>query len=154
MTDCAFTAPAVWYDGVTALRHEGEARWVPPGTLVLTKNGAAVEEIPFADLEFAEALPDRQVFTRASLPDFRLQAVAGAGAARILRVKRASDAEQMLALPERPDRAKPVEFEVDGRHYVLEFNRTVLEHRALTGDELVVWPREEYRAALGTHATR
>lgn len=73
MTDCAFTAPAVWYDGVTALRHEGEARWVPPGTLVLTKNGAAVEEIPFADLEFAEALPDRQVFTRASLPDFRLR---------------------------------------------------------------------------------
>lgn len=89
-----------------------------------------------------------------SLPDFRLQAVAGAGAARILRVKRASDAELMLALPERPDRAKPVEFEVDGRHYVLEFNRTVLEHRALTGDELVVWPREEYRAALGTHAAR
>lgn len=88
-----------------------------------------------------------------SLPDFRLQAVAGTDAAQLLRVKRASGAEQMLALPERNDRATPVEFEVGGRHYVLEFNHTVLEHRALNSDELVVWPREEYRAALGAPIT-
>lgn len=73
MTDPAFTAPAVWYDGVSALRHEGEVRWEPPGRLVLTKNGLPAEEIPLADLQFGEALPDRQVFRRSSLPDFRLR---------------------------------------------------------------------------------
>ena len=73
MTDPAFTVPAMWYDGINALRHEGEARWEPSGKLVLTENGAVAEEIPLADLQFAETLPDRQVFTRVSLPDFRLR---------------------------------------------------------------------------------
>ena len=73
MTDPAFTAPALWYDGVNALRHEGEARWQPPGTLILTEAGAAEVAIPLADLRFAEAFDDRQILTRLSLPDFRLR---------------------------------------------------------------------------------
>ena len=73
MTDPSFVAPAVWYDGVTALRHEGEARWTPPGTLVLKETGTPPLAIPLGDLRFGEASADRRVFTRDSVPDFRLR---------------------------------------------------------------------------------
>ena len=73
MTDPAFTAPAVWYDGVSALRHEGTARWTPPGTLLLEQHGTAAMEIALDDLRFAELMGERRIFTRASNPDFRLR---------------------------------------------------------------------------------
>lgn len=73
MSDPAFVAPAVWYDGTNALRHEGEARWAPPHGLELIEAGHPPLLIPAADLRFAEAMVDRRVFTRVSLPDFRLR---------------------------------------------------------------------------------
>lgn len=73
MTDPAFTAPAVWYDGVSALRHEGTARWQPPGSLLLEQGGAVAIDIALDDLRFSELMGDRRIFTRASNPDFRLR---------------------------------------------------------------------------------
>lgn len=73
MSDPVFTAPAVWYDGVSALRHEGTARWSPPATLILEQHGVVAVEISLADLRFAEMMADRRIFTRASEPDFRLR---------------------------------------------------------------------------------
>ena len=73
MTDAANSAPAVWYDGVNALRHEGEARWDGADALELSEQGAAPIRVPLSDLRFAEATGDRQLYRRASLPDFRLR---------------------------------------------------------------------------------
>lgn len=73
MTDAAFTAPAVWYDGITALRHEGAARWAPPGVLLLEQHGTVALEIALDDLRFCELMGDRRIFTRSSAPDFRLR---------------------------------------------------------------------------------
>lgn len=50
MTDTELAAPAVWYDGVTALRHEGTARWAPPGVLLLEQNGTTALDIGLDDL--------------------------------------------------------------------------------------------------------
>lgn len=73
MTDPELTAPALWYDGVTALRHEGRARWAPPGVLLLEQNGTTALEIGLDDLRFGELSGDRRIFLRASDPDFRLR---------------------------------------------------------------------------------
>jgi hypothetical protein len=81
------------------------------------------------------------------LPDFRLQAVGGANTALTLKLKREGTAEQTLVVPERRTDAEPHEFTLDGQRYVVEVGRTVLARRALAGDELVVWPRDEYQAA-------
>ncbi len=89
-----------------------------------------------------------------SLPDFRLQAVNGTSAAQTLQLKRADGIERTLVVPQRQTGVQPFEFELDGRRYVVEVNRSLLERRALAGDEFVVWPRDEYQAALGARDAR
>lgn len=73
MNDSAFETEAVWYDGVSALRHEGRARWDPGGRLVLEEAGQQPLEVPLDDLRFGEKLRDQNVYRRESLPDFRLR---------------------------------------------------------------------------------
>jgi len=73
LPDPLITAPAVRYDGINASRHEGEARWHPSGTLLLIEAGTAEIEVPISDLQFGETVADEQIFTRTSLPDFRLR---------------------------------------------------------------------------------
>jgi beta-barrel assembly-enhancing protease len=72
LDDLAGSTPASWYDGVTALRHDGQASWDASGTLVLDKPGAAAVAIPLADLRFQDAGGNRRIYTRAGSPDFRL----------------------------------------------------------------------------------
>ncbi len=73
MSDPAFEAPAIWYDGFTALRHEGSARWDADGLLVLTSSSGKVQRVQTADLRFGEALRKENVYRLESLPDFRLR---------------------------------------------------------------------------------
>lgn len=73
MSDPAFSSPAHWYDGISALRHDGMARWSPPATLVLEQHGVAIREIALHELRFAELAGDRRVFTLTGNPGFRLR---------------------------------------------------------------------------------
>ncbi|WP_432201455.1 M48 family metallopeptidase [Erythrobacter sp. W53] len=73
MSDTSFETSAVWYDGQTAVRHEGTAHWDPAGLLVLSEPGQPVSQVPLDDLRFAESLRDELVYTRETLPDFRLR---------------------------------------------------------------------------------
>ena len=72
MADEAFQVAATWYDGLSALRHEGHARW-DLGELVLTDSTGAETRVPMADLAYVEKTRDTQVYTRQSLEDFRLR---------------------------------------------------------------------------------
>ena len=72
MTDEAFRVPAVWYDGLTALRHQGQARW-DLDELVLADAAGGETRVPLSDLVFQEKTRDALVYTRESLGDFRLR---------------------------------------------------------------------------------
>jgi len=80
------------------------------------------------------------------LPDFRLQVVAGATSHLEFRVRASNGADAELRVTPRPTGTEPLEFEFNGRRYMLETTHTVLYNRALAGNELVVWPRDEYHA--------
>ena len=74
----AFEIPATWYDGHSALRHEGMVRWGGQDQLELvsgmagTHLGAAPIHIAYDDLDFAEKLPGARIYRLISQPDFRL----------------------------------------------------------------------------------
>jgi len=53
---------------------------------------------------------------------------------------------QRLRWPRRSKPVKPLVFTVEGKSYVLELGRSILQVRPLADNELVIWPREEYRA--------
>ena len=68
----AFEIAASWYDGHSALRHEGVARWGGEGALELVDGANGVDAVPYADLIFGESLPGKRIYRRQSEPDFRL----------------------------------------------------------------------------------
>ena len=62
---------ASWYDGLSAIRHEGEASWDGGDALTLrTREDSLV--IPFGDFEFGERRAEADVYRRKSNPGFRL----------------------------------------------------------------------------------
>lgn len=67
----SFQTSAQWYDGHSAIRHEGEAVWNGGDTLILRGFGGAME-VPLSDLEYGEERADELVYRRKSEPDFRL----------------------------------------------------------------------------------
>lgn len=71
MSDDSFTVRAQWYDGQTALRHDGEARWDGAGVLAL-RSADSVIDVPFSELEFAEQRGGEIVYHRTSEAGFRL----------------------------------------------------------------------------------
>ena len=71
MENEGIAVPASWYDGISAIRHEGSARW-QRGELVLETVDGAITSVAPDDLTFAETQPDRNVYRRRSAPDFRL----------------------------------------------------------------------------------
>jgi Zn-dependent protease with chaperone function len=82
MSDPAFTASAIWYDGESAIRREGTAHWDPAGNVILTEGGGESADplsqgartiVPMAALLFAEKLPDTLLYTRKDVPGFRLR---------------------------------------------------------------------------------
>ncbi len=135
-------------------------RIAPAGLLALFLSAplpAAEEAAPRCEAQYYESGIEpfgRIVSYRAGqevrLPDFLLQAVMTATPRREFRVRGASGVDRTLVAPARGAKPEPLEFELDGRHYVLETAHTVLYNRALADDELVVWSREEYRAFLRT----
>ena len=72
MTDESFEVAASWYDGASAIRHEGAARW-DRDELLLAPNSGATVAIPLDDIVYGEKLPDATVYRRKSTPDFRLR---------------------------------------------------------------------------------
>lgn len=68
----AFRTSATWYDGLSAVRHEGEAIWDGKSTLELHGADGAFTAIPLSDLRFGEARQGTLLYRRESLPDFRL----------------------------------------------------------------------------------
>ena len=66
-----FEVAASWYDGHSAVRHEGVARWDRLDRLSLRSAHSALD-IPLDDLRFGESHSDRVIYRRASEPDFRL----------------------------------------------------------------------------------
>ena len=71
MNETAFQSFAQWYDGHTAVKHEGEAVWDGGGLLRLSGASGSLD-VPFTDLEFGEERAGEIVYRRASAPDFRL----------------------------------------------------------------------------------
>ena len=71
MTDPAFQTPAVWYDGHSAVRHDGAATWSGGDMVMLS---AATSEIPIslADLQYGEERAGERVYRLGSQQDFRL----------------------------------------------------------------------------------
>ena len=69
--DDAFQTSATWYDGQTAVRHEGEAVWDGGGTLSLTGFSGAMS-VPLDDLEYGEERAGERVYRRKSVSEFRL----------------------------------------------------------------------------------
>ncbi len=69
--DDSFRTSAQWYDGHSAVRHEGEALWDGGATLRLQGFSGSLE-LPFSDLVFAEHRGGELVYSRSSEADFRL----------------------------------------------------------------------------------
>lgn len=67
----AFQVAATWYDGHSAVRHEGEAVWDGLKQLSLTAPTSRID-VELADLRFGEARAETVIFRRDSEPDFRL----------------------------------------------------------------------------------
>ncbi len=67
----AFQTSAQWYDGHSALRHEGEAVWDGGGVLSLRGADGAMA-VALSDLEYGEERGGQIVYRRKSEPDFRL----------------------------------------------------------------------------------
>ena len=73
MSDPNDAVSAVWYDGVNALRHQGEVHWDRPAVLQLVESNGELLECPLDDLRFAEVIGNRRIYSRSSIPDFRLR---------------------------------------------------------------------------------
>ena len=71
MVEANTRTPALWYDGQSAIRHEGEAIWNGGNSLALSSITSAIS-VPFADLEYGEHRGGEYVYTRQSERDFRL----------------------------------------------------------------------------------
>ena len=71
MTDSAFKTSAQWYDGHSAVRHQGTATWSGGDALVLNSD-TGEEHLALADLTYGEARAGETVYRRKSVPDFRL----------------------------------------------------------------------------------
>ena len=74
--DDSFQTSAQWYDGHSAVRHEGEAVWDGGSMLSLRGFGGGME-VPLSDLEYGEERAGELVYRRKSEPDFRLILPAG-----------------------------------------------------------------------------
>ena len=72
MTDPASSVPAIWYDGISAVRHEGTARWEGDG-LSLEAGPDAREIVPFDRLTYVETTGRHTVVGQEDRPDFRLR---------------------------------------------------------------------------------
>jgi len=66
------TAPASWYDGLTAARHTGMLVWDGGPSFVLHDDRGESSQVNFADLTHLDKRRDELVFSRSSNPDFRL----------------------------------------------------------------------------------
>ncbi len=64
--------PAHWYDGQSALRREGFARWDGAGNLVLAQDGEAPVTIALDTLKYREQRRDETIYGMTDEPDFRL----------------------------------------------------------------------------------
>ena len=71
MSETAFQTFAQWYDGHTAVRHEGEAVW-DGGSLLSLHGPSGSMNVPFSDLQYGEERAGEIVYHRKSEPDFRL----------------------------------------------------------------------------------
>lgn len=81
------------------------------------------------------------------LPDFRLRAHPESPDSLDFTVWKGKNQDlQRLSRPRGVSPGQPLEFAVDGKPYVLELGRSVLQYRPLARNELVVWPRAEYLA--------
>lgn len=69
--DEAFRTYAQWYDGHTAIRHEGEAVWDGGDGLALRGFGGGMD-VPLSDLEYGEERAGELIYRRKTEPDFRL----------------------------------------------------------------------------------
>ena len=67
----AFRVPATWYDGLSALRHAGEAEWDGRDTIALQGSGSVLT-VPLNDLTYGEERAGEIVYHRADNADFRL----------------------------------------------------------------------------------
>ena len=67
----SFTVAASWYDGHSALRHEGTAAWDGLDRLSLQAATSRID-VPLDDLRFGETRGEMIIYRRASEPDFRL----------------------------------------------------------------------------------
>ena len=142
------------------MKHFVSLLFVVPMTLAGAVPAAAEEDAPRCEPRFHESGIEpfgRIVTYRAGqeirLPDFVLAVVATASSQPELRVRDSGGQDRSLIAPVKNAGKEPLEFELDGKHYVLETAHTVLYDRPLADDELVAWPREEYRALRGEHAS-
>ena len=71
MAEDAFRIPATWYDGHSAVRHQGEAVWDGADRLDLASPSSAIE-LALRDLAWGEERGGEKVYRRTSEPDFRL----------------------------------------------------------------------------------
>ena len=71
MSETAFQTFAQWYDGHTAIRHEGEAVW-DGGSLLSLHGPSGSMNVPFSDLQYGEERAGEIVYHRKSESDFRL----------------------------------------------------------------------------------
>ena len=71
--DDAFRTRAVWYDGHSAIRHEGEAVWTGGDRLqLLGADTLGAMDVDISDLVYGEERAEEIVYSRTSVPDFRL----------------------------------------------------------------------------------
>ena len=68
----AFRCRATWYDGVTALRREGEVHWDGADRLTLVEGGGSPLDLAPGELAFHETRPDAVVYRRSDDDGFRL----------------------------------------------------------------------------------
>lgn len=67
----SFRISASWYDGRTAVRHDGEGIWDGAGSLALS-SPTATDAVALPDLVFAEKRGGQTVYRSETRPDFRL----------------------------------------------------------------------------------
>ena len=69
--DDSFKVAASWYDGHSAVRHDGHARWDGAGQLLLDSPTSQLS-VPLDDLRFGEPRGEHVFYRRESETDFRL----------------------------------------------------------------------------------
>ncbi len=66
------TLPANWYDGVTAARHTGNLVWEGGSSIALHHERGETIHVDLADLRHLDTRQHELVYSRESIPDFRL----------------------------------------------------------------------------------